>query len=312
MQELSAQSAMALAAELIVNGSPAGGILVSRFEMGCGFFKCLTVYDWIHQDLDTLDLKAAKIVIIPEHPVHDGLRRELPVTAADAALIKSRLQVFHAGAGDMHPEDFPDSLGSLRIDDQASVFRAPLVSDRDLSRRDFALFGALPDPAGDLLPEIRAVVFRQTFQQRLEEDALRTVWDAFLRIVQRDAGLPEADLIDGDVLTAAPEAVDLPRDDAVEGVAIRVMHHPEELVTAFGTGAGDMPVRIDADDIYIVLRSVGLAICDLPFDGLIGLPGPFAVSRVYNSSIYFLIYFFHLIRRPTYAVLPASILEMLF
>jgi hypothetical protein len=53
------------------------------------------------------------------------------------------------------------------------------------------------------------------------------------------------------------------------------MHHPEKLVAAFGACAGDMPVRVYANDLYIMGSSISTAVRDLPFYGLVRLPWPF-------------------------------------
>ena len=220
-------------------------------------------------------------MLVTQDPV-DG---SLPA-GAGAALPHHGLDVPDGGSGDVHPEHLPDDLSHLRIYDDMPVCVGG-VPDRQRPERGPAFFRSLPDPADHLLPEVRAVVLRQTLQERLQQDPLRAVRDRLLRVVQLHAGLPELDLIHGDVLAAAAEAVDLPDDHRVKAAPVGVVHHPQELVPALRARPGDVPVRVDPDHLDPMRVSIGPAVRDLPLDGLVRLAGPFAVPRVYYAAGHF-------------------------
>ena len=207
-----------------------------------------------------------------------GLPAGLPVTghAAPEEHLPDRCR---RGSRDMHPEGLPDRVGLLRVHHDPPV-RVRFGTDRQRPEGREALLRGLSDPARHLLPQVRAVVFRQAFQQGLQQDPFRAVRDGFLRVHKLHAGLPEPDLLDSYIFAGSAEAVHLPHDHRVEAPALRVVHHPAELIPAFQAGPGDMPVRVYFYNIDPVLRSVGPAVCDLAFYGLVRLAGPFAVAGI--------------------------------
>ena len=183
----------------------------------------------------------------------------------------------------MTAKDFPDRIGSRLIDDNVLV-GVLLVSVWKLSDHEAALLCALAQAANDLLPQVRGVVFREAFKERLHQDTFRTIGDSFSRVHQLHAGLPKAHLVYGYILTGPAEAINLPHDHRIEESTIRVMHHPLELITAVHTFPRDVSIRVYPYHIHALLLRECLAVGDLSFDALIRLSRPFRVPRIYDAA----------------------------
>ncbi|MDD5852587.1 MAG: hypothetical protein PUD03_00565 [Lachnospiraceae bacterium] len=207
------------------------------------FLEGRPVNDRLRRNDNTLDLKAAKVRLIAQHTIHRAGADHLRASLANNAVIREELLQFLRGSSsDVQLEGFTHDGSLLLVYDDVPVL-VPGVADRE-AEGPLALLCCLSDPSADLLLQVGAVVLGQTFQHALQDNALRSFRDSLLSVEQLHACLLQFMFIDRNISAISAEAVNLPHDDALKAVLLRVFDHLQKFHTTRRAFSRDMTVSI--------------------------------------------------------------------
>ena len=166
-------------------------------------------------------------------------------------------------------EDLTHHLRLPRIDGEATIL-ALAVPERNGAAVHLAIHGIIPHPPSDILRQVGGVILGGAFQDGLQQDALRAVWNGLLRIQHPDAAPLQPELIGGGVISVPGKAVDLPDDQIGPAPMGGIPQHSLKLGPLI-RHAGERPVGIDLYHPEAQGAGIGLAVGHLLLDGHIPL-----------------------------------------
>ena len=149
------------------------------------------------------------------------------------------------------------------------------VSERNRAAIINTLESIFGHAAHDLFRQVSRVVFRITFQHRLQNNTLRASRNDFRCRHQFHAVSLQLGLVPGTIITIPGKAVELPDNDDVKDAAFAVFDHLLELRAVVRLGR-DGTVNVMLHHREAVLFRIGGAFPDLTFNGFFAL----TISRI--------------------------------
>lgn len=168
------------------------------------------------------------------------------------------------------PKDALHNGAGYRINFKAFV--RPLAQPKHSLTQRLPLERRIVVAALDVLRQVCRIIFCKALHHRFENNPLRPVRDAFLRVQKPDTVLLQLGLVDGAVISRSGKAVIFPRDHDVELALAAVTDHSLEFRASIGC-AGHGAVAVFFNDVDVVPLCKCVAVAQLPFNAFVALAG---------------------------------------
>ena len=248
----SALSAEELCGEQIVVLAPVHcrSLFVSGHTLLYAVERCF-VYDCGNGvgNYDVAEFILADILAVGENAKH-GVVLHCKALVLDAALVEQLDDIVDAHPVEIAREDLSYD-GRKRLVDLIVVGIIHIVAEGRTHAVAPCFEGVLRHAALDLFGKLRRIEFGIAFEDSLQQNAVRTLRDAFLRGNDAHAVLFENVLVVGGIVAVAGKAVELPNKNAVERAFVAVFDHALEF-GAMVCLCRLRPVYVIPDDLYSV------------------------------------------------------------
>jgi len=205
------------------------------------FVKQLLAYDLGNAALNTMTRVEvhADIALIFQHGSKAILVERHSPRCFRAPGIQRIDNLRHVQAGGIQLEHFADDRRADWLEGETPI-RALLIPERQVPIVDLAIPGVIHHAPLYILRQVCRIILGCSLQHGLQQNTLRAVGDAFLRVHNMDAIPPKPPLVDSRVLPIPGKAVNLPADNDLEDPLRSVLNHALELralIRCCGLGA---------------------------------------------------------------------------
>ena len=211
---------------------------------------------------------------ILEHMFNAVISKRTAHRVLDAVFVQPVPDLLHGGAFIVLLERFQHKRRGERVNVELPL-RIQRIAKGSTTTVAAAFQDVLSLSTHDLLGKVGGVVFRITFQNRFQNNALRASRNDFRCRYQFHAVSLQLGLVPGTVIAVPGKTVQLPDNDDIKDSTLAVFDHLLELRAVIGLG-GDGTVNVMLHHREAVLFRIGGAFPDLTFNGFFAL----TISRI--------------------------------